>query len=194
MRGQWPKLVCGKETDAESTMIVHCGSQEMRRWKQKRWNQGCPRRGAWFWRIGVGAPALLEDGSCLRSHKNSGTNKTKMTLHCGPWRPSLPTLEDVSFLKTHCLKVVHVQSHRLSLSSSHLLWPAVSRQLLCSVLGRIRSHYWLLPQEQTDMRTCLKGAAWTSLDDIINLLTFPLVERITLSNAVQSFSCSTCFN
>lgn len=98
MRGQWPKLVCGKETDAESTMIVHCGSQEMRRWKQKRWNQGCPRRGVWFWRIGVGAPALLEDGRCLRSHKNSGTNKTKMTLHCGPSRPSLSYLGRCLFL------------------------------------------------------------------------------------------------
>lgn len=103
-------------------------------------------------------------------------------------------VDQVLMQKTHCLKVVHAQNYRPSLSSSHLLWPAVSRQLLCSVLGRIRSHYWLLPQEQTDMRTCLKGEAWTSLDDIINLLTFPLVERITLSNAVQSFSCSTCFN
>lgn len=193
----------------ESTMIVHCGSQEMRRWKQERWNQGCLRRGTWVWRIGVGSPSSAGRGEVPEKpwelRYQWGRNDPSLgALEATPsllWQMSLsystfpvPKVDQVLMQKTHCLKVVHVQSHQQSLSSSHLLWPAVSKPLLCSVLGRIKSHYWLLPQEQTDMRTCLKGAAWTSLDDIINLLTFPLVERITLSNVVQSFSCSACFN
>lgn len=162
MGGQWPKLVCGKETDADSTMIVHCGSQEMRRWKWERWNQGCHRRGTWFWRIVVGSPSSVRRGEVPekpwelryqwgRNDPSLGALEATPSL---PWQLSLSystlpvsKVDQVLMQKTHCLKVVHVQSHWPSLSSSLLPWAAVSRQLLCSVLGRIRSHYWLLPQE-----------------------------------------------
>lgn len=131
-----------------------------------------------------------------------------MTLQWGPRRPPLPCPgRCLSFIPLlQCPKQPSAHAEDPLPESSAVFpatdrpvkfpfpFPAVSRQLLSSVLGEIRSHYWLLPQGQTDRRTCLQGAVRTSLDDVINLLTFQLVARITLSNAVQSFWCSTCFN
>lgn len=56
----------------------------------------------------------------------------------------------------------------------------------CSVVCWVRSEIItaFFPKGQTDRRTCLQKAVRTSLDNIINLLTFQLVEQIILSNAV----------
>lgn len=98
----------------------------------------------WLWV----APALAEEGRCLRSHENLGTNEAEMTLHWGPWKPPFPypgrcfslilLFQCPKSTKCSCKRPIASKSCMLRTTNRPCQAPIFSdqlcpRQLLCSV-------------------------------------------------------------